>query len=358
MKKVMFVIGGLANGGAERVITSISSAIAERGYDVVLLTYYKSDNEYSYSSKIKRICLADGYYDNYIKMSTIKKIRNIRKIIKKEKPDEIICFLSNPSVYVFLSTIFTKYRKKISFAIRANPKVEKGKIAKFQKIFSRYVKNIIVQNKGQITCFSLKVQNKIVVIPNPMYDELFEKEKAYSHVPTKIVSVGRLTDQKNYDLAIEVFNEIHKTNFNIEYYIYGVGNKEEYLQNKINELKLNNSIKLMGFENDRNLIYLDKDIYLMTSKYEGMPNTLAEAMCMGVPSISTNCEFGPSDLIMNENMGILVNDYECATLVKAIEKIINNYQEYVDKARYAKKVLRDTYSYEKIIQKWIDFINK
>lgn len=362
MKKVMFVIGGLANGGAERVATSISNGLVENNINVSILTFYKEENEYAYSSKINRINVSNGDKKSFIGLSSgkkIKLIRKARKAIKQDNPDEIICFMPQSLIFVFFSTIFTKYRKKISFAVRSNPLVgESSKVKKLQMFMVKRIKNIITQNTGQATCFSKKLQSKIVVIPNPMYDELFAIKKQYSRNVEKIVSVGRLVPKKNYELSIDAFNEIHKKYPNIIYYIYGIGGLKDSLQSKIDSLNLGSYVKLMGFENDRNLIYSDKDIYLMASKFEGMPNALAEAMTIGVPSISTNCDFGPSDLIMNENMGILVNDYECSTIVEAMEKIINNYQEYIDKAKYAREVLRDNYSYEKILQKWIDFINK
>ena len=358
MKKIMFVIGGLSNGGAERVITSVSSALAEKGYDVVLLTYYIDNNEYPYSNKITRINLSNGFFKDYVEMNFLKKIKNLRKIIKNEKPDEIICFLSHSYVLSYISSIFTKYKNRISIAIRANPKVEKGKVASLCMRLSRKAKRIITQNSGQATCFSNKMQPKIKVIPNPMYKELFIGEKQYNDTPTKMVSVGRLTDQKNYDLSIDAFAKLHKIYPNLTYYIYGKGEKDAYLRDKIKSLNLQDFVFLKGFEKDRNLIYGDKDIYLMTSKFEGMPNTLAEAMCLGIPSISTNCEFGPSDLIMNDDMGVLLNDYNVETVVSAVSKVIENYNSYVIKAQKAREILKETYGFEQIINKWIDLIEE
>ena len=352
MKKVMFVIGCLAGGGAERVVSSVSSALVSKGHQVSILTYYKEENEYPYSSDINRINISNGSISDFNKMSTLKKLRAIRKSIKREKPDEIICFLSHPSVFVYLATLGTKYNKRISFAIRANPNVEKSKIAEIQKRFSKKVKRIITQNEGQTTCFSSKLQNKMVIIPNPMYEELFEGEKIYLDSPLKIVSVGRLNNQKNYELAINSFDIISKKYTNINYYIYGAGNLESQLRQLIKNKNLEDRIFIMGFEKDRNKIYGDKDIFLMTSKFEGMPNALAEAMCKGIPSISTDCDFGPRDLIMNEDMGILLKDYEVDTLVDALEVMINNYKLFIEKAKKAKYILKEKYSFDEIINKW------
>lgn len=356
MKKIMFVIGGLANGGAERVVASVASALSNKNFSVSILNYYSSDIDYSFSNEVNRINISNGNINDYNRMSIVTKIRKIRENIIKEKPDEIICFLSHPSVFVYLATLFTKYNKRISFAIRANPNMEKGKIASLQKKFIKYVKRIITQNEGQTTCFSSKLKHKIVVIPNPMYDELFENQKTYASEPMKIVSVGRLSNQKNYHLSINAFEVISKKYPNIEYYIYGSGKLENELKDLIKNKELEEKVHIKGFEKDRNKIYGDKDIFLMTSKFEGMPNALAEAMCMGIPSISTDCDFGPRDLILNENMGILLKDYEVETLVDALENMIKSYKKYVDLGKNARNVLRETYSFEKIINMWVDLL--
>lgn len=358
MKKVMFIIGCLANGGAERVVSSVASGLANKGYDVTILTYYYGDDEYPLSENVKRISLVDGKISEFNKLSSIKKIFGIRKAIKRNNPDKIICFLSHPCVFAYFATIFTKYRKKLVFTVRANPNKEKNKIEKIFAKLTNKINNLIVQNKGQSTCFSKKVADKATIIPNPIYDELFEFEKDYCVEPTKIVAAGRLVHKKNYSLSIDAFNEIHKKHPNVKFYIYGQGPKEEELKNKVKSLGLEEDVLFMGFDKDRNHIYGDKDIYLMTSLYEGMPNTLAEAMTMGVPSISTNCDFGPSDLIKDEKMGILLPDFEVSSVVNALDDMITNYSCYVEKAKYAKEVLKENYSFEKILNKWIEFIEK
>lgn len=358
MKKIMFIIGCLAGGGAERVVSSIASSLAEKDFQVSILTYYKEENEYPYSSKINRINISNGSIIDFNKMSAINKLKLIRKNIKKEQPDEIICFLSHPSVFAYLATVGSKYKKRISFAIRANPNMENNRIAKIQKRLLKHVKRIITQNKGQTTCFSPKLQKKMVIIPNPMYDELFINKKNYSSVPTKIVSVGRLNNQKNYKLAIEAFEIVYQKYSNIEYFIYGVGALEMELKELIRLKKLENNVHIMGFEKDRNKIYSDKDIFLMTSKFEGMPNALAEAMCMGIPSISTDCDFGPRDLIMNDDMGILLKDYEVETLVNSLVNVISDYDEYIIKAKYAREVLKEKYSFDKVVNIWESILQK
>ena len=118
------------------------------------------------------------------------------------------------------------------------------------------------------------------------------------------------------------------------------------LKREITDLELSLLIDHEGFP------YGDKDIFLMTSLYEGMPNALAEAMCKGVPAISTDCDFGPRDLIINDDMGILLKDFDLNALVNALENMIDNYDNYVIKAKNSKEILKSMYSFESILSKW------
>lgn len=355
MKKIMFVIGSLSGGGAERVVTTVASFLAEtKKYDVSILTYYKDDKEYPFSLNIKRINISGGDKKNYNKLNFFHKVIKIRKEVLKYGPDHIVCFLAHPVVFTYFSLLFSRFIKKIIYAERANPKYGKSRICKTRDFIVKKIKKIITQNSGQVSCFDDKKQN-IKIIPNPMYKELFENEKEYALIPKKIVSVGRLTSQKNFELGIKAFYEVQKRYKDIEYYIYGEGNKKQDLIDLITSLGLDGKVHLMGFEKDRNVIYGDKDIYLMTSRFEGMPNTLAEAMCYGIPSISTDCDFGPSDLIMNEEMGILLKDDLVDTVASGIFKMIDNYGEYVNYAKNSRKILNENYSYEKIMNEWENY---
>ena len=94
----------------------------------------------------------------------------------------------------------------------------------------------------------------------------------------------------------------------------------------------------------------------MTSKFEGMPNALAESLAVGIPCISSDCDFGPSDLIENENMGILVKEHTVEAFEKAILHMIENYSFYVSKSNERKEIMRKKYSLDVIVDEWVKFI--
>ena len=353
----MFVISSLGGGGAERVVTMVSSFLAnKKEYKVSIIAMCKKKPEYEYSNDISLNYIENGDDHTFNKMSVLKRLIKIRQIIKREKPDKIISFLTLESVYTFIACTFTKYRKRISFAIRSNPKMEKGIIAKVFSFFVKRVKFIITQNSGQKEYYINKTNAEIYIIPNPIQLDLINYEKKHQKIPAKIVSVGRLIEKKNFLITIDAFSMLKRKYPNLQLFIYGTGPMLDKINDSIAEKKLNGSVFVMGFETERKKIYGDKDIFLLASAYEGMPNVLIEAMCMGVPSISSNCEYGPKDLILNEKMGILFNEINVDSIYNSLENMILNYEYYTNNIDETRKKLIELYSPEIIINKWIEFI--
>ena len=89
-----------------------------------------------------------------------------------------------------------------------------------------------------------------------------------------------------------------------------------------------------------------------------MPNALAESMAVGIPSISTNCEFGPSDLISDDNMGILVNEHSVEAVENALINMIENYGRYRLLSKKVKESMKERFSLEKITSEWVKFIER
>ncbi len=356
MKKVLFIVPSLSNGGAEKVVSCISSALANKGYDVSLLIFFHTNKEYEIDYKVKQICLSNGFEDAYIKISGLKRIKLIRKIIKAIDPDIIFPFLDHVCSYTFISSIFSKYRKRIVFTERNNNKYSNKKNKFLKQCCQLFVKRILVQNNGQKLILSKKNQKKVIIIANPIDEKYFNYSKCFNDRCNRIVSIGRLTNQKDYFLAINAFNNVSKKYSNLMYYIYGKGEDEEKITTLIKKLKLEDKVILKGFTSNINDIYENADMFLMTSKFEGLPNALAESLTVGLPCISSDCEFGPSDLIENENMGILVKEHTVEAFEKNMIYMIENYEFYVSRSNETKEIMKTKYSLDVITKEWIKLI--
>lgn len=350
MKKILFVVPSLSKGGAERMVSRISTELAkDKDFDVSILYFFDTENKYEVGNEVKLFNLSNGDEKQYNNISKVKRILKIRKYIKDYNPDYIVPFLNHVCFYVFLSAILTKYRKRICCTERANPcYARKKKIRNF--VISNTGK-FIVQNQGQKEYFSKRIQKKTVIIPNFVEDSLFETEKTYNSKIENIVFLGRLSEEKNIPLLIEAFSELKSDE--VMLHIYGHGNNEKYLR-IAEKSKKKDQIIFEGRTEKAKEVLLESDLFVLSSNYEGMPNVLMEAMALGVPCISTDCDYGPRDLVVDKENGILVPIDNKNTLRDAIQYLIDNPDIAVKYGKSAKESVKKIIGKDINIQKWKD----
>lgn len=340
-KKIMFVVPYLSGGGAERVVSLWSSELAELGIDTHLLLLYRVDNEYFIHDDLKVHIIAPDE-ESYIAQSKLKHVKLIRKVLKEVNPDVIIPFLVGPLLNI--SRIGLK--SKLVETVRINPASSpKNIIKKAMRDISVFLSNgLIVQNTEQKEYFPQFVHKKTKVFPNPVSDLFLDIENKSREIK-KIVTVGRLVPQKNHKLLIRAFSKIKRKNLKLD--IYGEGILKEELQELIYELDLSDQVRLMGRVPKIEDELKTADLFVLTSNYEGMPNSLMEAMASGLPCISTDCPTGPSDLIDNYANGLLIPMENETQLINSINYLIENPDVAIEMGRQAKKDIKENYSAHK-----------
>lgn len=322
MKKYMFIVPSFSSGGAERAVSNLSSQMAIDGYDVTVVIYFSMPDEYKVDKKVKIINLSGGDETSYNKIPYLKKVLMLRKIINREDPDYILPFLPQVTIHATIAACDKKNR--LIHTVRNNPAVTPP--GKIKRSICNYIvchsAKAIVQNKKQRSFFPIKFQKNMFVLFNPVSQELIELHRAYSDNPTNILAVGRLEEQKNFQMLIMAIKQISADFPNLNVNIYGEGSERDKLLDLIRKLELDNIVHLRGRSLDMKKVYSEADIFVLSSNYEGMPNTLIEAMATGLPCISTNCETGPSDLIESEKNGILIPVDDKVACAKAISKLL------------------------------------
>lgn len=357
LTSITHVKDGFVHGGAEKTIIKLSNYLAARGHDVILVSICGKDKAYAMlNDNVKFI----GYECTKKYKLTIhaKIFCDVLDSIKRVKPDVVISFWLQLIFYMSLNPIFKDI--KVIYSERNDPSLEYSMIGRMmRKRVIQYADGIVFQTVWQQN-YSLKAESKSIVIHNPVYI----KENEYSFNPARdnrIVAVGRLYPQKNHRLLIDAFADISKLYPGLVLEIYGDGPLETSLQAQICSLGLSDKVRLMGgVSNIFDCIY-GAGLFVMPSLYEGMPNALMEAMCLGIPVLSSDCPCGgPRELIVNGQNGFLFEVDNKDDLIKKVNEILG----HRDLSQICKREMDivTTHAENKIFGKWeryiFDVVNK
>ncbi len=362
VKDIMFYSGNLFGGGAERVITILASTLAELGYNVTLLVNRVTESDYYVSKKVK-IVVVDSKKQKYPSASLYHKFKRhvtavkfIRNYIKQNKPQVIIPFLNTQIFRTFFATRFLKV--KFVPSLRCTPRTKKFNVYNLIRSFIFYNSDAIYfQTEAQRQLFCKHTQKKGFVLSNPIsLDFINNNYKTYSNKITNVVSVSRITAQKNHKMLIDAIINLHPTYENVNLKIYGDGDLVNELNEYINKNNAESYIKLMGKVKDVASVLKSSDLFVLSSNVEGMPNALMEAMAIGLPCISTDCKTGPKELIGNNERGVLVKVGSTSDLTDAIANLIEDNDFAIKLGTLAKEYIVSEFTPENISRKLINNI--
>ncbi|MBO4897226.1 MAG: glycosyltransferase family 4 protein [Clostridia bacterium] len=357
--RLAFISGNLTNGGAQRVISVVSSRLAERGHEVYLYVFSRGEKEYGVSDKVYLTYMAQSK-EEYEKISSLKRFRNLREFLKESKPQAAVGFME--AGYALYMASLGLPVKRIS-AIRANPKSvfsRKGLRAWLNRKWFDRSDAVAAQTEAQKCLLPGNLKAKACVIPNPVSDDALENAKTeYGDKCLKLIMAGRLVAVKNYPMVFEAVSKVHEKYPGITLDIYGSGKLQDELQEKIGGMGLSNSIKLCGWSENTAEEFKKRDIYILSSDNEGMPNSLMEAMAVGLPCISTDCETGPADLIKDKENGFLIPCGDSGALADRIIKLVEmTKEERQTMGERAHKTMQNGFGSDIIAQKWEKFFEE
>ena len=355
--RILFCIGCMNKGGAERVIANLANYFSNQNEVAIAITI-KDTSKYELDKNISFYTLDQEKNVNTIIIKNIKRINKLNSIINEFKPDIIVSFLPEPSYRVLTLRILKKIPVIVS--VRNDPKIEyKSFINKIMmKILYPLADGFVFQTEEAKKYFSKKIQKKSIIIPNPLKEEYVTREKYFGKREKTIVTVGRLEEQKNHELLINAFKELEKEINGYKLIIYGDGSLRTKLEKQIEELQLNEKVILYGEIEDIPNKIEKASVFVLPSKFEGMPNALMEAMALGIPCIATDCPCGGvRDLIVHRENGFLISNNNLDELKKAIRYVINNPKEASKYGNNAIKICLK-YNPKKINNLWKQFIQK
>ncbi|MCL4102585.1 glycosyltransferase [Fibrobacter sp. HC4] len=351
MRSLVISCVALTCGGAERVISILSTKLAEN-YDSVKIVMWKDAPVfYDIDKKIEIISIeTEINCSNYF-----KKILWFRSFLKRNKPTLVLSFLAKSSVGVLLASLGIK--TKVIVAERNDPRFLRGGrlMIVLRDFLYTFATGILEQTENSKNYFKGGKLKKTSVIYNPVFmDARYVGIASRIEKKKKIVSVGRLEPQKNHELLIRAFFKVHQLHPDYQLIIYGEGECRANLKTLITSLHLSDCVFLPG--NQSNVFDLIKDAsaFVMTSNFEGMPNALIEAMCLGVPCISTKVA-GAIDLIDHEKNGLLVDVGDESGIASSLLLLLDK-SCFANKLGMNSSAIYEELSIEKIFVKWIDYL--
>ena len=354
-KKLMFYINTLGTGGAERVMSQLANHFFRAGYEVHLVTSFPVDGEYPADEGVRRYSLEEQELSQSRLMRNISRIAKLRKLCKQIKPNVLISFMQEPNFRAILAA--TGLPVKTVVSVRNDPNREYGgKVGRFvgKHIMPR-ADGCVFQTAQAQVWFSEKLQKRSAIILNEVSESFFKVERTGAQ---HVVSLGRLSAQKNHAMLIRAFGRIADKHPDQNLLIYGKGDYAEMLEQMIGELGLQERVKLMGVTNQVHEVHSNAGVFVLSSDYEGMPNALMEAMAVGVPSISTDCPCGgPEMLIRDGENGMLVPVGDEDAMAAALDKLLSDPQLAHRMGEQA-RIDAQRYTPEKIFREWKAFIDQ
>lgn len=374
--RILYLIKAFAEkGGVERVICDKMNYLASHGYEIVFVTYIQGKHPLAYklNSSIRYYDLNTRFFElgkynfarriiEHFKLRSIFRHR-LQHIIDEEQPNIII----TTTFQFWLTDIITSLRTNAIKLIESHIGFEQilfSEVHKHDSIISRLsiipdqfflskikrFNTLISLTKGDAKEWK-KYINNVIVIPNPVTHYFEDCSDNYLEDNKRIICVGRLADQKGFDLLIKAFALIASQCPQWHIDIFGHGEDKEKLINLIKENELHNQIYINPPTTDIYKEYKKSSFLVLSSRHEGYPLVLNEAMSCGIPCVAFSCKYGPEDAIFNKENGLLVENGNIEKLAEAMLWMINHPKERIEMSKAARES-SSRYKIDTIMREW------
>jgi len=349
------VIGRLQPGGAERVLSTMANYWAAKGWPITMisLTHPEEDPYYRLHPAVtlRRLDLswtsmnvAQRFVHNY------RGVMTLRGVFRELRPDAVISFIDMTNVFTIVVSKLAGIPAIVSERVDlAHYSIPWG-WSLLRRLTYPFARRIVVQCEAIRYSLPFHVRGRAVVIPNPV------QVPSITHIESQsdsiiILGMGRLAPQKGFDLLIRAFAQVVTNAPSAQLQIWGQGPMLAELQALCAQLGVSGKVRFPGLTAEPASVMAQADMFVLSSRFEGFPNVLLEAMAVGLPVIAFDCPSGPRDIVTNERDGLLITPQDVNSLAAAMLRLIGD-RALSRRLGKAAADVRLRFSVETVMSRW------
>lgn len=355
---ILFVINSLVAGGAEHVLVEVAGGLAEKGYRTHVLTLQERPDFYRLNPKITRYRCDLMRKTSWVArpIALFARILSLRHTIASIDPTCVVSFMDRVNVFVLPAA----GKRPVIISERNNPSMGSSgvEIRILRRLLYRKAKRIVSVSQGVSDSLNWVPEQLKTVIYNPLKGNASDTVMPFNPQSDRkyITAIGRLSPQKGFDTLIRAFAQVVDVLPDWDLVIYGEGSLRAELTQAVKDHNLEDRVFMPGLAPSHKALQA-ADCFVLSSRFEGFPNVLIEAMQAGLPIVSTDCPYGPGEIINSGENGILVPPESQDAIAEALRELCTSPELRRRLAAAAEKTSQ-RFKLPLIVDQWSDAILK
>ena len=365
---IVLLVSSMGTGGAERVASTLVNAWAKRGDTVTLVITFSGRGTcfYALANEVRLVYLADlaGQKRSGLR-GYAARLRALRTLLCDSRPDVVISFLTNVNISAILAS--RGLRVPVIVCEHNDPAAD-GR-SRMWRLACRFLypqaslAAVLTENVVASLRQMVPRMTRVAVMPNPLPDELFDRPDLrgvsrergvteHGSCRRRLISVGRLHEQKQYDLLIAVFKALADAFPQWDLWIWGDGPERARLEAQVADAGLSGRVFLPGKTASPWAEMACSDVFVLSSRFEGLPMALMEAMGLGMAAIAFDCRSGPRELMRAGSDGWLIPPGDAYGLEQGLRCLFADDALRAELGRRAAHSIRERYSAKAVLDMW------